>query len=150
MPPRPANVIPLLVVAGFFAYVVLTFRAQLRGTAIPADQVFETLIAQPIPDEVTDLQGVRADSMQGYVAFLRFRAPSLAAAGLAGPHYRPVACQEIRPYFQLPGFIASPFSPPWSMPAASELCVEASELPHGVHNRVAYTGGWIHFTSSAD
>jgi len=143
----------IILVGGFFVFglfAVWTFRSQMQGTSIPVDEVFESLIAYPIPTAVTQLQGAKSLSMQGYRAFIRFKAPSPAAAGLTSPPYEPVDCAEILPYFVLPDFLKSPFSPEWAPPVAPEICLHTVDLPRTVINYVVYEYGRVHFIGSAD
>lgn len=140
----------LVLVGGFYLFVGWAFRSQLRGTATPVEEIFETLIASPIPAAVTQLQGARSDSMQGYVAFVRFRAPSPSAAGLSSPPYDPVDCAEVVPQLVLPGFLDSPFVPEWAPPGFPEICLQTVGAREFVTGYVVYDDGWVHFLGSGD
>ena len=138
-----------ILIVGFYGFLFFTMRSQMQGTSIPVDEVFEGLIAYPIPTAVTQLQGAKSLSMQGYRAFMRFKAPSPAAAGLTRPPYELVDCAEILPYFVLPDFLKSPFSPEWAPPVSPEICLHTVGLPR-VINYVVYDDGWVHFYGFGD
>ena len=103
-----------ILVGGFYLFGAWTWHSHLRGTAIPVEEIFESLIASPIPAAVSQLQGARSDAMQGHLAFMRFQAPSLLSAGLTSPPYGPVDCAQILWRFVLPSaskFRAKPAVP---------------------------------------
>lgn len=149
-------VVGLAVLFGAFTlFVYWRFSTQIEGTAIPTQEVFETLIANPVPDEVTELQGRASNSMQGYLAYLRFRAPSLEAAGLTSPPYQVVDCSYVKPRMQPPERLLAGFSPDWEPPSsATSVCVEATDLRNNwaaeASNHALFADGWIHFTASGD
>ena len=104
---------------------------------------------------MSDLQAVSASGMQGYLAYARFRAPSLESVGLTSPPYKAVECQGLRLGLMLPDFIDSPFSPEWApLEAGAPICLEAGSVPNrwavGARNRVVLAVGFIHFASSGD
>ena len=139
----------LLLGIGFIALVVWSFESRRHGTNIPPHEMFANLIATPVPAEVSELQGA-GTTWQGYDIYLRFRAPSLAASGLAVPPYEPVSCAEILRDLELPEHIDSPFSPEWApSPTVDAICLQAHELGNGWTtlgtHRVMYSGGWVHF-----
>ena len=146
---RSLAVSVLILIVGFYLLVILTMRSQMRGTVVPVDEVFESLIAYPIPTAVTQLQGAKSVSIQGYFAFMRFQAPSPASAGLTSPPYEPVDCAEILPGFVLPDILKSPFSPEWAPPVSPEICLHTVGLPR-VINYVVYDDGWVHFHGWGD
>ena len=130
-------------------------QSQLSGGWTEPEEVFEAVIASPIPDAVSDLQAVSSSSMQGYVAYVRFRAPSLESVGLSSPPYETVECQRISFALMIPDFIDSPFSPEWApFDEGARTCLEAGSVPNrwavGARNRVVLAGGFIHFVSSGD
>jgi hypothetical protein len=138
-----------------YGAILWTFHSQIRGTATPPQVIFETLIAGPIPETVSHLQGAMSSSFQGYVAYLRFQAPSPASAGFSNPPYEPVDCDEILFYFELADQIRSPFSPDWALPSSPDrTCLQATELRNSwaisARNLVMYADGWVHFASSGD
>ncbi len=57
-----------VLLVGFIAYGVMlwTLLSQIRGTATPPQDIFETLIAWPLPETVSHLQGAKGSSFQGY------------------------------------------------------------------------------------
>ncbi len=136
-----------ILIGGFYLFVAWSFRSQLHGTAIPVEEIFESLIASPIPAAVSQLQGARSDAMQGHLAFMRFQAPSLLSAGLTSPPYGPVDCAQILSRFVLPDFLKSPFSPEWAPPVSPEICLQTVDLQGGAGatNYVVYDDGWVHF-----
>ena len=136
-----------ILIGGFYLFVAWSFRSQLHGTAVPVEEIFESLIASPIPAAVSQLQGARSDAMQGHLAFMRFQAPSLLSAGLTSPPYEPVDCAEFLPWFDLPDFMESPFSPEWAPPASPEICLRTVDRG-GAINHVVYDDGWVHFSST--
>ena len=107
------------------------------------------LVADPVPAGLTDLQGA-GTTWQGYGIYLRFRASSLSAAGLASPPYEPADCAEVMRYLELPQNLTSEFSPVWAPTTGPDAtCQAAYELENewtklGSH-RVMYSGGWVHF-----
>ena len=141
-----------------FAFVLYTYwsmQSQMSGGWAKPEEVFEAVIASPMPDGVSDLQAVSASGMQGYLAYTRFRAPSLESVGLTSPPYEAVECQGIRLGLMMPDFIDSPFSPEWApLEAGTTTCLEAGSVPNrwavGARNRVALAGGLIHFASTGD
>ena len=139
----------------FVLYTYWAIQSQMRGGWTDPEEVFEAVIASPIPDSVSDLQAVSASGMQGYVAYARFRAPSLESVGLTSPPYEAVECQGIRLGLVLPDFIDSPFSPEWApLEAGAPTCLEAGSVPNrwavGARNRVVLAEAFIHFASSGD
>ena len=146
---RSLAVSVFILIVGFYGLSFFWMRAQMQGTVIPVDEVFESLIAYPIPTAVTQLQGAKSVSLQGYFAFMRFRAPSPAAAGLTRPPYEPVDCGEILPRLVLPDILKSPFSPEWAPPVSPEICLHTVGLQR-VINYVVYDDGWVHFYGFGD
>jgi len=146
---RSLAVSVFILIVGINGLSFFITRAQMQGTVIPVGEVFESLIAYPIPTAVTQLQGAKSVSIQGYFAFMRFKAPSPAAAGLTSPPYEPVDCAKFSPWFDLPDVMESPFSPAWTPPASPEICLQTVNLPR-VTNHVVYDDGWVHFRSSGD
>jgi hypothetical protein len=145
----------LFLLAAFLLYTYWTLQSQMSGGWMEPGEVFEAVIASPIPDGVSELQAVSASGMQGYLAYLRFRAPSLESIGLTSPPYETVDCQGIRFALRMPDFIDSPFSPEWApLEARGATCLEAASVPNhwaaGARNRVVLAGGFIHFASSGD
>ena len=143
---RSLAVSVLILIVGFYGLVFWISRSNMQGTVIPVDEVFESLIAYPIPTAVTQLQGAKSSFITGYKAFMRFQAPSPAAAGLTSPPYEPVDCAKFRPWFDIPDFMESPFSPEWAPPASPEICLQTDWA--GVINHVVYDDGWVHFSST--
>ncbi len=144
---RSLAVSVFILIVGFYGLSFFWMRAQMQGTSIPVDEVFEGLIANPIPTAVSQLQGARSDAMQGHLAFMRFQAPSLLSAGLTSPPYGPVDCAQILSRFVLPDFLKSPFSPEWAPPVSPEICLQTVDLQGGAGatNYVVYDDGWVHF-----
>ena len=147
---RSTAVSVLALVGAFVMFVVWTFRSQFYGTAIPVEEIYESLITYPIPAAVTQLQGARSDSMQGYQAYLRFRAPSPLSAGLTSPLYEPVDCADILSRLVLPEYLDSRFTPEWLPPSSPETCLQRLGLQGDVTNFAAHSDGWVHFSGSAD
>jgi hypothetical protein len=138
-----------LISVGCCAFFTWRFESRRHGTTIPPREIYETLIADSIPDEVSELQAA-GTTWQGYAIYLRFKAPSLDVAGFATPPYQPVDCGEILVYFELPDHIRSPFSPEWALPSPPQrTCLEAHDLRNDwttlANHRVMYSGGWVLF-----
>ena len=146
---RSLAVSVFILIVGFYGLSFFWTRAQKQGTVIPVDEVFESLIADPITTTVTQLQGAKSVFITGHKAFMRFKAPSPAAAGLTSPPYEPVDCAEILPRFVLPDFLKSSFSPEWAPPVSPEICLHTVGLPR-VINYVVYDDGWVHFYGFGD
>ena len=148
-----AAAVVAVAILGFYAFVLASFHAQLSGTALEPTEIFETLIARPIPVAVSDLQAVASSGMQGYQAFARFRVASLGTVGLDRDPYEAADCDRIRLYLNLPARIRSPFSPEWELPESGE-CLKASGLENAwaaeAMNHVLFQQGWVYFTSSGD
>jgi hypothetical protein len=150
------NTFLLLLLVAFGLFTVWAIQSQVSGGWTEPEEVFEAVIASPIPDGVSDLQAVSSSSMQGYVAYVRFRAPSLESVGLTSPPYEPVECQRFRFALMIPDFIDSPFSPEWApFDEGARTCLEAGSVPNrwaagGARNQVVLAGGFIHFVSSRD
>ena len=145
----------LFLLAAFVLYTYWTMQSQLSGAWTEPEQVFEAVIASPIPAGVSELQAVSSSGMQGYLAYARFRAPSLESVGLTSPPYETVDCLGIGLALVMPEFIDSPFSPEWApLDAREPTCLEAGSVPNrwaaGARNRVVLAGGFIHFISSGD
>lgn len=70
-------------------------------TGISPEALFEVVVAQPVPDTVTELQGV-AEIWQGYGFYLRFNAPS-ATRDLLFEDFASISCDDILSQFTLPG-----------------------------------------------
>jgi hypothetical protein len=144
--------IVLLLLGTCVAYQRYSWDQRMRGSSVPAAEMFAVLIRNPPPKTVSELQGA-ATTWQGYSAYLRFRAPSLDAAGITSPPYESVDCSEIAVRFAFPPQMDAPFSPPWSPPtSADQICVRQYELSNewtrsGSHF-AAWSDGWIHFTGS--
>ncbi len=133
----------------FVLLVVTSFESRRSGTSIPVDELFETLIGRPVPADVIELQGA-GTTWQGYSIYLRFRAPSLEAAGFASPPYEPADCSRVIRILPLPESIDSPFAPAWSPSLGPDAtCLEAHELVNewtgSATHRVLQAGGWVHF-----
>jgi hypothetical protein len=149
------NTFLLLLLVAFGLYTVWAMQSQVSGGWTEPEEVFEVVIASPIPDGVSDLQAVSSSGMQGYVAYVRFRAPSLESVGLTSPPYETVECQRIRFALTIPDFIDSPFSPEWApFGEGARTCLEAGSVPNhwavGARNHVVLARGFIHFVSSSD
>ncbi len=139
-----------ILVGGFYLFGAWTWHSHLRGTAIPVEEIFESLIASPIPAAVSQLQGAQGDSLRVHLAFMRFQAPSPLSVGLTSPLYEPVDCAKILPRFVFPDFLDSPFSPEWAPPVSPEICLQAVGLQAGFTNYLVYDDGWVHFLGFAD
>jgi hypothetical protein len=83
------------------------------------EEMFEAVFAQPIQDNLTDLQGV-GDTDQGYSIFLRFQT-GVAAAPYLKEDYQEVDCESVRQHLELPAGYDR-FSPAWS-PETVDLAV---------------------------
>ena len=145
----------LFLLAAFVLYTYWTMQSQMSGGGTEPEEVFEAVIASPIPGGVSGLQAVSSNGIQGYLAYARFRARSLESVVLTSPPYETVDCQRIRFALMMPDFIDSPFSPEWApLDAPAPTCLEAESVPNrwavGAHNRVVLAGGFIHFASSGD
>ena len=143
------SVVALLFVGGLIAVLAGIMYLQMIGAFYDPEEGFERMIAYPVPAAVTDLQGAHRDSMQGYSAWLRFRAASLAAAGIASPPYVDRKCPDILALFHLPTDAQkSRFSPEWVVPASPTACM-STELPKG-SSYALYDNGQVFFSSTVD
>ena len=96
-------------------FITLTFSACTeRGptSTNTQEEMFAAVIANPIPPEVTELQGV-GDTWQGYQLFLRFTAPEATRMQLFEA-YTPVPCDEVMPRLALPEPAYDKFAPVWT------------------------------------
>lgn len=75
-------------------------------------EMFEVLIANPVPDHVKDLQGV-GDTDQGYKVFLRFQITLLSLFPILKNGYEEVDCQAVLQHLELPAGYDR-FTPAWS------------------------------------
>ena len=138
-----------LLLAIFIGAVIMSFDSRRRGTDIPVGQLFEALVARPVPAEVRDLQG-GGTTWQGYSIYLRFRAPSLEAAGFQSPPFESADCERVARGMLLPESLDSPFAPAWAPSVETDAqCLQLHELTNewthlGTH-RVLFSGGWVHF-----
>ncbi len=136
----------LVVVIGL---CVQRMAARRDPTSLSPDVAFRTLIANPIPAAVTDLQG-GGTTWQGYSISLRFWAPSLESAGFARPPYRQADCAQLDSRVKANAFDPSPFIPEWKIPeTGNPICLEWNELSNdwttlGNHS-VLYVEGWVFF-----
>lgn len=139
-----------LAVMVFVGYMMWSLDARHHRVDLPPGEIFEALFSRPLPEVVEDLQ-TAGRHWQGYSIYLRFRAPSLAAAGVTSPPYQPVDCSEIRFQFIIPPTIHSTFSPFWYPPGAGDgVCFRARDIENdwtklGSHF-VMKSGEWVHFS----
>lgn len=83
-------------------------------------EMFEILIAQPLPDNISDLQGV-GDTEQGYSIFLRFQTGMPFIVSHLREGYKEVDCKEVLSHLELPkGY--DRFTPSWD-PGAIEPAI---------------------------
>jgi hypothetical protein len=86
--------------------------------------MFEGTIAQPIPDGVSELQGV-GDMWQSYDVWLRFRATDAAIAAIIHDGFERVSYGRVADRFRLPrGY--DRFRPDWAPPTEQVECYEAT------------------------
>lgn len=81
------------------------------------EEMFAAVLQKPIPDSITQLQGV-GDTWQGYQLFLRFQAAEDDIQSLLQSGYESVDCDAISSNFLLPDQSYDRFDPPWQ-PKAS-------------------------------
>jgi hypothetical protein len=144
--------IVVLLLGTCVAYQRYQWDQRMRGSSLPPAEMFSALIRNPVPKAVSELQAA-ATTWQGYSAYLRFRAPSLDAAGISSPPYESVDCNEIADRFAFPTHMDAPFSPPWSPPTSRDrICVQQHELSNewtgSASHFVVWADGWIHFSGS--
>lgn len=103
------------------------------------EEMFAAVLQKPIPDSVTQLQGV-GDTWQGYQLFLRFQAADADIKSLLQSGYEVVDCDAIAPQFRLPDQSYDRFDPPWQPPAIStQECWTANEVSN------SWTGSGTHY-----
>lgn len=143
---RVLSVIAVVIVVWLF---VRGMDSRRDPTATSPDDAFRALIADPIPSVVSDLQG-GGTTWQGYSIALRFRAPSLEAAGFKQPPYKSKDCAEIHSSIAVSSFEPSPFDPAWEIPTSgTPVCLVWHELSNtwttlGNHS-VLFVDGWVFF-----
>ncbi len=81
-------------------------------------EMFEYVIASPVPTDVVDLQG-GGDTWQGYNLWLRFRASETAIQQLLAHEYEQVECEQILPYLEL-NHTGIEFQTPWQPESIEE------------------------------
>lgn len=82
------------------------------------EEMFAAVLQKPIPESITQLQGV-GDTWQGYRLFLRFQAAEADIQSLLQSGYKSVDCDAISSDFRLPDPSYNRFDPPWQPPASS-------------------------------
>ncbi|MBF0407767.1 MAG: hypothetical protein HQM10_10460 [Candidatus Riflebacteria bacterium] len=83
-------------------------------TNVPADKMFQVLIANPIPKEIKELQG-SGYTWQGHLIFLRFKTTSAEAiTKIISKGYAEAEWKEISYRFDLPEEFKTCFTPPWN------------------------------------
>ncbi len=86
----------------------LSFDVQSSNTPV---EIFEYVIASPVPTDVVDLQG-GGYTWQGYSLWLRFRASENTIQQLLAHEYEQVECEQILPYLEL-NHTGIEFQTPW-------------------------------------
>ncbi len=98
----------LCVCMGELAVRLRSFDVQSGNTPV---EMFEYVLASPVPTDVVDLQG-GGDTWQGYNLWLRFRASENTIQQLLTHEYEPVECTQVLPYLELK-HTEIRFQPPW-------------------------------------
>ena len=140
-----------VILGGLYALMAWIMHSHGSGSWYSAEEVYEDLIRSPIPAQVTDLQGGKKDSLQGYTAYLRFQAPSLSYVGFTRPTYERTDCSEVHVPSSLPTKpLRSRFTPEWTVPTDPTVCLRSVGLPHKVWNYVIHDKNWMYFVGNAD
>lgn len=107
------------------------------SSANTPEEMFEALIAQPVPKTVTALQGV-GDTWQGYSIFLRFTVKEAFITEHIIPDYNLAPCNVVLAQLQLPqGY--DRFTPSWTPDTTiKRTCYESKNISnpwtyHGEH-----------------
>ena len=96
----------------------------------PASDSFRSLLADPIPASVTNLQG-KGDAWQGYSVYLRFNASKTDIDALITQRFKPATWASISSRFNLPAG-ANQFTPGWDPASIStKECYELSDVKNG-------------------
>lgn len=104
-------------------------------TGIAPETLFETLMAQPAPADVTELQGV-AEIWQGYGMYLRFTVPT-PSRDLLFEDFEDVPCEEIIQEFRLPSPDYNLFTPSWNPDSLNDpQCL----VEHNIQNDQTHAG----------
>lgn len=104
-------------------------------TGVSPEALFEVVLAQPVPDTVTELQGV-AEIWQGYGFYLRFNASS-ATRDLLFEEFASIPCDDIIAEFTLPDPDYDLFTPSWNPEGLTNpQCLEQS----GIQNEQTHAG----------
>lgn len=149
---RFAQNLSVLIIVAIVAVVWVFVRgmdSRRDPTTTSPEDAFRALVANPIPPVVSDLQG-GGTTWQGYSIALRFRVPSLQAAGFTQPPYKSVDCTEIHSGIAVNYFEPSPFDPAWNIPTSgTPVCLVWHELSNawttlGDHS-VLFVDGWVFF-----
>lgn len=107
-------------------------------SANTSEEMFAAVLQTPIPDSITQLQGV-GDTWQGYQVFLRFQATEADIQSILQSGYESVDCDEIESNLQLPDPSYDRFDPPWQPQAIStNQCWTANSVSN------AWTGSGTH------
>ncbi|WP_299492058.1 hypothetical protein [Acaryochloris sp. IP29b_bin.137] len=115
------------------------------------EKMFTEVLQKPIPDSITQLQGV-GDTWQGYQVFLRFQAAKADIQSILQSGYKSVDCDAISSDFRLPDPSYDRFDPPWQPQAiSSNQCWTANSVSNpwtgsGTHHvLIDQQAKWIYF-----
>lgn len=75
-------------------------------------ELFEGILVRPVPDGITDIQGV-GDTWQSHTVWLRFRVTDTALAALLSEGFVPTVWPPVATHFRLPPCYDR-FTPTWS------------------------------------
>lgn len=127
-------------------FIALSFNACTEkgpSSANTPEEMFAAVIADPIPPEVTALQGV-GDTWQGYQLFLRFTAPEAIRNALFAS-YEETPCEEVLPRLALPDPAYDQFAPSWT----PQTVVDPACYTADVSNTWTYGGTHIILVDAA-
>ena len=147
-----SSLVVLAVIVVAIGYIWWSFEKRRLGSALDGREVYEALIISPVPNSVHDIQAA-GTSWQGYSVYMRFRAPSLAAAGITEPPYVTTECDQISARLVLPDHLRSSFTPAWLVDGSDHnICSRADEVENvwttlGGHYLMRI-GDWVYFYGS--
>jgi hypothetical protein len=113
------------------------------SSANTPEEMFAAVIADPIPTEVTALQGV-GDTWQGYQLFLRFTAPEAIRNALFAS-YEETPCEDLLLRLALPDPAYDQFTPSWTPQTVIDPACYTAE----VSNAWTYGGSHIILVDAA-
>ena len=108
------------------------------GSANTPAEMFQNVVANPIPAGVSNLQGV-GDTWQGYSLYIRFTATDAESNAIIDQGFKPVPWKDVSYRFALPSGYDR-FTPPWRPESIStQECYERDSVTNG------WTGMGTHY-----